>query len=120
METGFSFTKDGLTRVSGNGTGDKAFAEKSVRELLEFVRKRRENVEQYTTYKHIITKSDLSILSDDLTAMNYIHSELKALVNFFKLNSKFAELFETPRKDVESMLNVSMVDFEKLKSYVIE
>lgn len=119
METGFTFTKDSLDRISGNGKDDLGFAKRCVGQMLTFVEGKRRSVEEFGTYRKIATNSDLPGINDDLTAMDYVCSELRRSSEFFKLKSDMFAVFDGARQQAEKDFEVAKGVVAKVKGHIV-
>ena len=119
MDTGFDFKRDALRRINGNGKDDIAFAKACVGKMLNFAENKRIGIDQFGNYTKIATSSDLQGISDNLTAMNYVCSELRGFADFFKLKSDLFTIFDEARQSVEKDLEAAKDTAARAKRHII-
>ena len=119
MDTNFEFTRDALYRINGNGKDDLNFAKSCAAKMLDFVEHKRNTIDHFTTYKNIATQSTLKEIYNDLTAINYICSELKYLVSFFRLKSDLLDIFDVTRHKAEEHFKAAENVASRLHRHIV-
>ena len=104
METNFTFTLDGLKRISSNQEGGLELAENSTAEMLVFVESKKALINEFVDLTQVMSSNARNILNDCLTAINHVFSALKELKNHFS-HSMIIDPFDITCHKVEKIKN---------------
>ena len=120
METGFTYSLDNIKRVSGSIPKDFEIISTAERELLEFVEKQYNIVNNFTELHQVMTIQDEVTLKNCIIAINHILKEAKELKSFFSnLNIPTStEPFELCVLKIEQLLKNSEDEVNLLFSYI--